>query len=67
MMATKKRWPGGALARTDRVGMEMLSAIRPDFHPTQRRMQAERLRGLHGLSRERASLIAELHFEDVRE
>ena len=66
-MDARTKWPGGALERADRAGMEMLSAIRPDIHPTQRRMQAATLCRCHRLSRERASLIAELHFGDIRE
>ena len=69
-MDARTKWPGGALARTDRAGTELQvggPAFRADMHPTQRGMQAATLCRRHRLSRERASLIAELHFGDMRE
>jgi hypothetical protein len=68
-MSAEKRWPGGALQRADRAGMELqaAAAFHPDFHPSQRRMQATRLANRHGLSRQRALLIAEHAYGETRE
>ena len=68
-MDAKMKWPGGALQRADRAGMELQAgaAFLPDIHPTQRRMQAARLCRSHGLSRQRALLIAGHLYGEHRE
>lgn len=66
-MSAAKKWPGGALQRSDRAGMEVQVAFRPEFHPSQRQMQAARLANRHGLSRQRALLIAEHAYGETRE
>ena len=66
-MDAGKKWPGGALQRADRAEMELQAgaAFHPDFHPSQRRMQATLLANRLGLSRQRAILIAELHYREL--
>ena len=66
-MSAAKKWPGGALQRSDRAGMEMQLALHPELHPSQRRMQAMRLARRHGLTRRHALLIAEFAFGETRE
>lgn len=66
-MDARTKWPGGALARADRAGMEMQGAFLPEHRLNHRQMQAAKLCRSHGLNRQRALLIAELHFGDIRE
>lgn len=65
-MGVEKRWPGGAFERADRAGMEVQAAFRLELHPSQRRMQATRLANRHGLSRQRALLIAAFAFGECK-
>jgi len=66
-MSAETKWPGGALQRADRAGMESGLHFHPDFHTSQRRMQATRLANRLGLSRQRALLIAEHAYGETRE
>ena len=66
-MNGEMKWPGGALERADRAGMEVQVAFLPELHSSQRRMQAARLAMHHGLNRQRALLIAQHAYGETRE
>ena len=63
-MDTKNKWPGGALQRADRAGLDKqaAAAIHHDCRPTCHELQARWLRTRHGIDHKRARVLAVLIF-----
>ena len=59
-MGAATKWPGGALARAIRAGMEFEGSpeVHPECHSTHRRMQVGRLMRRHRVSHQRALVLA---------
>ena len=67
-MGVEKKWPGGAVQRADRAGLDKqaAAAIHPQFPSICHELQARWLCDRHGIDQQRASLLAALIFGEGR-